>query len=74
MERRVRADRHAARRSSRRLNAGLNEVLRQPDIVARLQQLNVDFRENTPEEFRAFVAAETEKWGRVVRDANIKLG
>ena len=38
------------------------------------EQLNVDFRENTPEEFRAFVAAETEKWGRVVRDANIKLG
>ena len=57
-----------------RLNAGLNDVLRQPDVVARLQQLNVDFRENTPEEFRAFVAAETEKWGRVVRDANIKLG
>jgi tripartite-type tricarboxylate transporter receptor subunit TctC len=57
-----------------RLNAGLNEVLRQPDIVARLQQLNVDFRQNTPDEFRAFVAAETEKWGRVVRDAGIKVG
>jgi tripartite-type tricarboxylate transporter receptor subunit TctC len=57
-----------------RLNAGLNEVLRQPDIIARLQQLNVDFRANTPDEFRAFVAAETEKWGRVVRDAGIKVG
>jgi tripartite-type tricarboxylate transporter receptor subunit TctC len=56
-----------------KLNTGLNEVLRQPDIVARLQQLNVDFRENTPQDFRAFVTAETEKWGRVVRDANIKL-
>ena len=50
------------------------QVLRQPDIVARLKSLNVDFRENTPDEFRAFVAAETEKWGRVVREANIKLG
>ena len=40
--------------------------LRQPDIAARLKQLNVEFRENTPEEFRAFVAAEMEKWGRVV--------
>jgi tripartite-type tricarboxylate transporter receptor subunit TctC len=57
-----------------KLNAGLNATLRQPDIVARLESLNVDFRENTPEEFRAFVAAETEKWGRVVRDANIRLG
>jgi tripartite-type tricarboxylate transporter receptor subunit TctC len=57
-----------------KLNAGLNGVLRQPDIVARLQGLNVEFRENSPDEFRAFVAAETEKWGRVVREANIKLG
>ena len=57
-----------------KLNAGLNAVLRQPDIVARLKQLNVEFRENTPHEFRVFVAAEMEKWGRVVRDANIRLG
>jgi tripartite-type tricarboxylate transporter receptor subunit TctC len=57
-----------------KLNAGLNATLRQPDIIARLEQLNVDFRENTPDEFRAFVAAETEKWGRVVREANIRLG
>ena len=58
----------------KKLNAGLNEVLRQPDIVARFKSLNIDFKENTPEEFRAFVAAETEKWGKVVRDAGIKLG
>ena len=57
-----------------KLNAGLNQVLRQPDIVARLKALNVDFRENAPDEFRAFVAAETEKWGKVVREAGIKLG
>jgi tripartite-type tricarboxylate transporter receptor subunit TctC len=57
-----------------RLNTGLNATLRQPDIIARLKSLNVEFHENTPEEFRAFVAAEMEKWGRVVREANIKLG
>jgi tripartite-type tricarboxylate transporter receptor subunit TctC len=57
-----------------KLNTGLNQVLRQPDIVARLKSLNVDFRENTPDEFRAFVAAETEKWGKVVHEAGIKLG
>jgi tripartite-type tricarboxylate transporter receptor subunit TctC len=57
-----------------KLNAGLNQVLRQPDIVARLKSLNVDFKENTPDEFRAFVAAETAKWGKVVREAGIKLG
>jgi len=57
-----------------KLNAGLNETLRQPDIIARLQQLNVDYRQNTPEEFGAFVKAETERWGRVVKDANIRIG
>jgi tripartite-type tricarboxylate transporter receptor subunit TctC len=57
-----------------KLNAGLNATLRQEDIIARLRSLSVEVRENTPEEFRAFVAAETAKWGRVVREANIKLG
>ena len=45
-----------------------------PPRIARLAQLNVEARENTPDEFRVFVASEMEKWGRVVREANIKLG
>ena len=57
-----------------KLNAGMNAVLRQPDMIERLKQLNVESRENTPEEFRAFVAAEMEKWSGVVREANIRLG
>jgi tripartite-type tricarboxylate transporter receptor subunit TctC len=43
-------------------------------MATRLAQLNVETRENSPEEFRAFVAAEMEKWGRLVREANIRLG
>src|SRR5262245_34754935 len=58
----------------KKLNSGLNEVLRQPDVAVHLKKLNVDFKANTPDEFRAFVAAETEKWGKVVREAGIKLG
>lgn len=57
-----------------KLNAGLNATVREPDVVARLKSLNVEVRENSPEEFRSFVAMEMEKWGRVVRDANIKIG
>src|SRR5262249_11824397 len=57
-----------------KLNAGLNTVIRQADISQRLDQLNVETRQNTPEECRAFVASEMEKWSRVVREANIKLG
>jgi len=57
-----------------KLNAGLNATLRQREVIDRLKALNVEFRENTPDEFRAFVAAEMERWGRVVREAGIKLG
>src|SRR5262245_53413588 len=57
-----------------RRNSGLNGARRRAAILARLQQLNVDFRQNTPQEFGAFVKAETERWGRVVRDANIRIG
>ena len=57
-----------------KLNAGLNATLRAPDVIDRLKKLNIDFRQNSPEEFRAFVAAEMERWSRVVQEANIKLG
>ncbi|HKA79207.1 MAG TPA: tripartite tricarboxylate transporter substrate binding protein [Xanthobacteraceae bacterium] len=57
-----------------KLNAGLNAVVQQPDVIERLKQLSVETRANTPEECRAFVASEMEKWGKVVREGNIKLG
>ena len=57
-----------------KLNAGLNAVLRQQEVIDRLNALNVEFRENTPEDFRAFVKAEMQKRERVVREANITLG
>ena len=57
-----------------KLNAGLNAMLKEPAVTDRLDKLNVNYRPNTPEDFRAFVAAEMEKWSRVVKEANIKLG
>jgi tripartite-type tricarboxylate transporter receptor subunit TctC len=58
----------------RTLNNGLNATLKKDDVIERLKKFNVEFRQNTPEEFRDFVAAEMEKWGRVVKEAGIKLG
>ena len=54
------------------LNTALNEVLRDPAVRDRFAQLAVQSRPNTPAEFATFVNAETEKWGKVVRDGNIK--
>jgi tripartite-type tricarboxylate transporter receptor subunit TctC len=44
------------------------------EVKDRFAQLNVDIRATTPEEFRAFVKEQTERWGKVVKEANIKLG
>ena len=57
-----------------KLNAGLNAMLKEPAVTDRLNKLNVEYRPNTPEDFRKFVAAEMEKWSRVVQEASIKLG
>ena len=58
----------------KKLSAGLNVVLTDPVVIDRLTKLNVDFNQNTPEEFRAFIAAEMERWSKVVKEANITLG
>lgn len=55
-----------------RLNAGLNAVVATPAISERLTSLTVQTRANTPEQFGAFVRAEMEKWGGIVRRANIR--
>ena len=57
-----------------KLNAGLNGMLKQPDVTEPAEHAQRRYRENTPDDFRAFVAAEMEKWSRVVTEANIKLG
>jgi tripartite-type tricarboxylate transporter receptor subunit TctC len=57
-----------------KLNAGMNAMHKQADVAEKLTKLNVEYRANTPEECRAFVAAEMAKWSRVVKEANIKLG
>jgi tripartite-type tricarboxylate transporter receptor subunit TctC len=55
-----------------RLNTGLNAVIRLPAVLERLASLSVQTRANTPAEFGKFVAGEMEKWGKVIRTANIK--
>jgi tripartite-type tricarboxylate transporter receptor subunit TctC len=58
----------------RTLNGAINEAIRAPDVKERFERLNIDSRPNTPEEFRAFVKDQMERWGKVVKEANIKLG
>lgn len=58
----------------RTLNRTINEAIGSPDVKERFEQLNIDSRPSTPEEFRTFVKDQMERWGKVVKDAGIKLG
>jgi tripartite-type tricarboxylate transporter receptor subunit TctC len=45
---------------------------RNPEIVAKLNGAGIDVLQSTPEQFADYMRSETEKWGAVVRAANIK--
>jgi tripartite-type tricarboxylate transporter receptor subunit TctC len=55
-----------------RLNREINDGLANAAIRARLADIGTIPMVFTPQQFGAFVAAETEKWGKVVRSAGIK--
>jgi tripartite-type tricarboxylate transporter receptor subunit TctC len=54
-----------------KLRADLLKALDQPEVKKRLTDQGVDVKTSTPEEFLAHVKAETTRWARVVRAANI---
>jgi tripartite-type tricarboxylate transporter receptor subunit TctC len=56
----------------KRLNTSLNAVIRAPAVLERMASISVQVRANTPDDFGAFVKAQTDKWTRVVRSANLK--
>ena len=58
----------------KRLNTLLNAALVSPQVSARFAELNVESRQNTPQEFGAYVESQMQFWSRIVKDANIKLG
>jgi len=55
-----------------KLNKEINAVAADPNMKARLDGLGVDPMSMTSAEFGKFIADETEKWGKVIRAANIK--
>src|SRR5262249_48645980 len=54
------------------LNKAINAALADPKIKARLAELGGDVLALSPVDFGKFIADETEKWGKVIRAANIK--
>jgi tripartite-type tricarboxylate transporter receptor subunit TctC len=52
-----------------RMNAVLNEALRDPEVVANLAKHGLEPAPSTPEEFTAIIRAETEKWRPIIARA-----
>ncbi|HVX79458.1 MAG TPA: tripartite tricarboxylate transporter substrate binding protein [Bradyrhizobium sp.] len=56
-----------------RLNHEVNEILTEPNIKQRFAELGGDPLIKTPEEFTAMMQAETDKWGKVVKAAGLRI-
>ena len=54
-----------------RMNAVSNEILADPAVKKRLADMGASTLGGTPQQLAEHLAAETEKWGRVVREAHI---
>jgi tripartite-type tricarboxylate transporter receptor subunit TctC len=54
------------------LNRQINAGLRDPKLKAQLAELGGMILPGSPADFGKLIAAETEKWGKVIRAANIK--
>ena len=55
-----------------RLSAEVAKALADPEVREKLNALGLTPRGTTPEEFDAFVAAETDKWAKVIKTAGVK--
>ena len=55
-----------------KLQKTLTEGLHTPAIVERFEGFGAEVKTNTPVEFAAFIKAETQRWGAVIKSANIK--
>ena len=57
-----------------RLNASINKVLADPEISQRIRRAGAQpVGRTSTEEFSRMLAAETERWGTVIRQAGISL-
>jgi tripartite-type tricarboxylate transporter receptor subunit TctC len=56
-----------------RLTAEITKILADPDMRARLQALGMEPGDLGPKQFASHVRSEIARWGKLVRDAGIKV-
>lgn len=61
------------KRITEKINADVNEALRQPEIAERLEKLSAEVYGGSPEQAAKYTRGEVERWGDVIKRADIKL-
>ena len=56
-----------------KVNADVVRALATPEVKVRLGEVGVEAISSTPEQFGAFMAAEAARWGKLVKEANLKV-
>ena len=56
-----------------KLSASIAEEMKAPAVVSMLGGLGMDVVANSPAEMQAFMNNEKQRWGKVIRDANIRI-
>ena len=59
-------------RNLAKLNAAVNEALKSPELQSAFERLAIESRIGSPDAFAAFVAKEREKWGGVIKAADVR--
>lgn len=55
-----------------KLNQAMNVALKQEDVRAKLVGAGIQIQGGSPEQFLAVIKSEVDKWGKVVKEANIQ--
>ncbi|MDH5858631.1 Bug family tripartite tricarboxylate transporter substrate binding protein [Lampropedia aestuarii] len=56
-----------------RLNQSINKAMQDPSYQSLVESQGAEVGGGTPEDFRQFISAETDKWGALIRERNISL-
>jgi tripartite-type tricarboxylate transporter receptor subunit TctC len=56
-----------------RLNEALVKTVKEKEIIDKLFAAGAEARASSPEEFKKYLAAEYDRWAKVIKEANIKI-